>query len=84
MIEDIEARVKADLESGWPEAEYIDKRANVGFSDGKTTSYTFRIHTEDRKHALTVGPRAVREGDFGRIRSLAEQYVAVVRKARGG
>ncbi|MFW6199239.1 MAG: hypothetical protein ACOC8K_01595 [Gemmatimonadota bacterium] len=60
MIEDIESAIRSDLESGWPDAEIVDRRANVGFSDGKTTSHTFRIHTDDEKFELTVGPHAVR------------------------
>lgn len=31
-----------------------------------------------------VEPAAIRAGDFSRIRSLAEQYVSIVRKFRGG
>ncbi|MDX1567522.1 MAG: hypothetical protein R3223_06965 [Longimicrobiales bacterium] len=60
MIEDIESAIRSDLESEWSEAEIVDRRANVGFSDGKTTSHTFRIHTDDEKFELTVGPHAVR------------------------
>lgn len=63
MIEEIESAVRSDLESEWPEARFVDRRANVGFSDGKTTSHTFRIRTEEEKYELTVGPRAVRCGD---------------------
>lgn len=63
VIEEIERAVRSDLESEWPDARFVDRRANVGFSDGRTTSHTFRIRTEDEKYELTVGPRAVREGD---------------------
>lgn len=63
MIEEIEAAVRSDLESEWPDARILDRRANVGYSDGKTTSHTFRIRTGDEKYELTVGPLAVRGGD---------------------
>lgn len=62
-MEAIESAVRSDLESEWPEARLVDRRANVGFSDGKTTSHTFRIHTDDEKYELTVGPHAVRAED---------------------
>jgi len=63
VIEAIESAVRSDLESEWPEARFVDRRANVGFSDGKTTSHTFRIQTDQEKYELTVGPQAVRAGD---------------------
>lgn len=63
VIEAIESAVRSDLESDWPEARFVDRRANVGFSDGKTTSHTFRLQTEDEKYELTVGPHAVRADD---------------------
>jgi 2-dehydro-3-deoxyphosphogluconate aldolase/(4S)-4-hydroxy-2-oxoglutarate aldolase len=31
-----------------------------------------------------VDPKLIQAGDFGRIREIASQYVAIVRKARGG
>jgi len=63
VIEDIESAVRSDLESSWSAARVVDRRANVGFSDGKTTSHTFRIQTDDDKFELTVGPHAIRSDD---------------------
>ena len=63
MIEEIEGAIRSDLDSSWDDARVVDRRANVGFSDGKTTSHTFRIHTDDEKFELTVGPHAVRTED---------------------
>ncbi len=73
MIEAIEARVKADLESEWPEAQFVDRRANVGFSDAKTTSHTFRIRTDEKKYALVIGPLAVRKADADAVIQALEE-----------
>lgn len=67
MIEDIEAALRADLESEWTEASITDRRTNTGYDiEGRTTSYAFTIRVENgetspaRRYELVVGPRAVR------------------------
>lgn len=84
LIDELEAALRSDLEERWPEARLLDRRANVGFSDGKTTSHAFRIRAEDETFELVVGPRAVRGGDAdGVIRTLRERgWTELLREER--
>lgn len=84
MTGEVEEALRSDLESGWPEARILDRRANVGFSDGKTTSHAFRIRAEEETYELVVGPRAAHGGDAdGVVRALRERdWIPLLQRKR--